>query len=69
VRSLNTSPICALVAQSIGVLGRHPELFALAKGLMRERLAVCAAHGIHIDVDPDHAYGARPSSTHTMIDD
>lgn len=49
----------------------HPELFPLAKGLMREGLAVCAAHGIHIDLDPERAYGARPSSTHksSMLQD
>ena len=71
VRNLSTSPICALTGEPIGVLGRHPELFALAKGLMREGLAVCAAHGIHIDLDPERAYGARPSSTHksSMLQD
>ena len=38
---------------------------------MREGLAVCAAHGIHIDLDPERAYGARPSSTHksSMLQD
>jgi len=71
VRNLSTSPICALTGEPIGVLGRHPELFALAKGLMREGLAVCAAHGIHIDLDPERAYDARPSSPHksSMLQD
>jgi len=71
VRNLSTSPICALTGEPIGVLGRHPELFALAKGLMREGLAVCGAHGIHIDLDPERAYGARPSSPHksSMLQD
>lgn len=71
VRNLSTSPICALTGEPIGVLGRHPELFALSKGLMREGLAVCAAHGIHIDLDPEHAYGARSTSTHksSMLQD
>ena len=71
VRNLSTSPICALTGEPIGVLGRHPELLALAKGLMREGLAVCAAHGIHIDLDLERAYGARPSSTHksSMLQD
>jgi 2-dehydropantoate 2-reductase len=71
VRNLSTSPICALTGEPISVLGRHPELFALAKALMREGLAVCAAYGIHIDVDPERAYGARPSSPHksSMLQD
>ena len=71
VRNLSTSPICALTGEPIGVLGRHPEIFALAKGLMREGLAVCAAYGIHIDLDPERAYGARPTSTHksSMLQD
>ena len=70
-RNLSTSPICVLTGEPIGVLGRHPELFALAKALMREALAVCAAHGIHIDLDPERAYGARPSSPHktSMLQD
>src|SRR5207244_5593913 len=51
LRNLSTSPICALTGEPIAVLGRHPELFALAKGLMREGLVVCAAYGIHIDLD------------------
>src|SRR5436853_261297 len=61
----------ALPGEPIAVLGRHPELFALAKGLMREGLAVCAAYGIHIDLDPERAYGARPTSTHksSMLQD
>jgi len=38
---------------------------------MREGLAVCAGHGIHIDLDPGRAYDARPSSTHksSMLQD
>ena len=31
LRNLSTSPICALTGEPIAVLGRHPELFALAK--------------------------------------
>jgi len=71
LRNLSTSPICALTGEPIAVLGRHPELFALANGLMREGLAVCAAYGIHIDLDPARAYGARPTSTHksSMLQD
>src|SRR5260370_1103603 len=71
LRNLSTSPICALTGEPIAVLGRHPELFALAKGLMREGLAVCSAYGIHIDLDPERAYGARPTSTHksSMLQD
>ena len=71
VRNLSTSPICAVTGEPIAVLGRHPELFALAKGLMREGLAVCAAYGIHIDIDPERAYGERPSSPHktSMLQD
>jgi 2-dehydropantoate 2-reductase len=71
LRNLSTSPICALTGEPIAVLGRHPELFALANGLMREGLAVCSAYGIHIDLDPERAYGARPTSTHksSMLQD
>jgi 2-dehydropantoate 2-reductase len=71
LRNLSTSPICALTGEPIAVLGRHPELFALANGLMREGLAVCSAYGIHIDLDPARAYGSRPTSTHksSMLQD
>jgi 2-dehydropantoate 2-reductase len=71
LRNLSTSPICALTGEPIAVLGRHPELFALANGLMCEGLAVCSAYGIHIDLDPERAYGARPTSTHksSMLQD
>src|SRR6267378_621130 len=39
--------------------------------LLREGLAVCAAYGIHLDLDPERAYGARPTSTHrsSMLQD
>ena len=44
MRNLSTSPICAMTGEPIGVLGRHPELFDCAEGLMREGLAVAQAH-------------------------
>ena len=71
LRNLSTSPICALTGEPIGVIGRHPELLALSQGLMREGLAVCAAHGIPVEVDFQRAYGARPTSPHksSMLQD
>src|SRR5438132_4556689 len=41
-------------------------------GAVGGHLAAClAGHGIHIDLDPERAYGARPSSTHksSMLQD
>jgi len=71
LRNLSTSPICALTGEPIGVIGRHEELFALAKALMEEGLATARAHGIAPDVTVERAYGRRPSSPHksSMLQD
>jgi 2-dehydropantoate 2-reductase len=71
LRNLSTSPICALTGEPIGVIGRHEELFGLAKALMEEGLATARAHGITPDVTVERAYGKRPSSPHksSMLQD
>jgi 2-dehydropantoate 2-reductase len=71
LRNLSTSPICALTGEAIGVIGRHGELYALAKALMAEGLATARAHGITPAVTVERAYGKRPNSTHksSMLQD
>jgi 2-dehydropantoate 2-reductase len=71
LRNLSTSPICALTGEAIGVIGRHDELFVLAKALMAEGLATARAHGITPDVTVERAYGERPNSSHksSMLQD
>jgi 2-dehydropantoate 2-reductase len=71
LRNLSTAPICALTGEPIGVIGRHDELFALARALMAEGLATARAHGIAPDVTVERAYGKRPSSPHksSMLQD
>jgi 2-dehydropantoate 2-reductase len=65
------SPICALTGEPIGVVGRHPELFELSRGLMREGLAVAKAHGIEVADNFASSYGTRPTSPHksSMLQD
>src|ERR1700730_2649 len=69
LRNLSTAPICALTGEPIGVIGRHPELFDLAKGLMEEGLAAARAHGVVPDIE--WAYGSAPNSPHksSMLQD
>jgi 2-dehydropantoate 2-reductase len=71
LRNLSTSPICALTGEPIGVIGRHEELFHLAKALMEEGLVTARAHGITPDVTVERAYGRRPASPHksSMLQD
>jgi 2-dehydropantoate 2-reductase len=71
LRNLSTSPICALTGEPIGVIGRHEELYALAKALMEEGLAAARAHGITPEVTVERAYGRRPNSPHksSMLQD
>jgi 2-dehydropantoate 2-reductase len=71
LRNLSTAPICALTGEPIGVIGRHPELFDLAKGLMAEGLAAARAHGIAPEVTVESAYGRAPNSPHksSMLQD
>ncbi|MGC2415680.1 MAG: 2-dehydropantoate 2-reductase [Stellaceae bacterium] len=71
LRNLSTSPICALTGEPIGVIGRHDELFALAKALMAEGLATARAHGITPEVTVERAYGRRPTTSHksSMLQD
>ena len=71
LRNLSTAPICALTGEPIGVIGRHPELFDLAKGLMAEGLATARAHGIVPDISVERAYGRPPNSPHksSMLQD
>jgi 2-dehydropantoate 2-reductase len=71
LRNLSTAPICALTGEPIGVIGRHPELFELAKGLMSEGLATARAHGIAPDISVERAYGRAPTSPHksSMLQD
>jgi 2-dehydropantoate 2-reductase len=71
LRNLSTAPICALTGEPIGVIGRHDELLALARGLMEEGLATARAHAIMPDVSFERAYGKRPSSPHksSMLQD
>jgi 2-dehydropantoate 2-reductase len=71
LRNLSTSPICALTGEPIGVIGRHDELFGLAKALMAEGLATARAHGITPEVTVERAYGRRPNTPHksSMLQD
>ena len=71
LRNLATSPICALSGEPIGVVGRHPELFALSRNLMREGLAVAKAHGVDVEDNFVSSYGTRPTSPHksSMLQD
>src|SRR5439155_15984023 len=71
LRNLSTSPICALTGEPIAVLGRHPELFELAKGLMSEGLATARAHGIVPDISVERAYRRAHNSPHksSMLQD
>jgi 2-dehydropantoate 2-reductase len=71
VQNMATSPICALTGEAIGVVGRHPELLAVGKALLNEGLAVAAAAGFPIDMDPDAAFRPRLRSTHksSMLQD
>jgi 2-dehydropantoate 2-reductase len=71
LRNLSTSPICALTGEPIGVIGRHDELFRLAKALMAEGLATARAHGITPEVTVERAYGRRPNTPHksSMLQD
>jgi 2-dehydropantoate 2-reductase len=71
LRNLSTSPICSLTGEPIGVIGRHPELYETSRSLMREGLAVCAAHGIDVADNFESSYGTRPTSPHksSMLQD
>lgn len=71
LRNLSTSPICALTGEPIAVVGRHPELYETSRSLMREGLAVCAAHGIDVADNFESSYGTRPNSPHksSMLQD
>src|SRR5262249_9988789 len=71
LRNLSTSPICAMTGEPIGVIGRHDELYALAKALMAEALATARAHGVTPEVTVERAYGKRPNSSHksSMLQD
>jgi 2-dehydropantoate 2-reductase len=71
LRNLSTSPICAMTGEPIGVIGRHPELFALSRALMEEGLAVAHAHGIETTIDVERAYATRTNSPHksSMLQD
>jgi 2-dehydropantoate 2-reductase len=71
LRNLATSPICALTGEPIGVIGRHPELFAASQALMREGLAAAQAHGVAVEDNFASSYGTRPSSPHksSMLQD
>jgi 2-dehydropantoate 2-reductase len=71
LRNLSTSPICALTSEPIRVIGHHSELYELSRNLMREGLAVCAAHGIAVADNFEGSYGARPTSSHksSMLQD
>jgi 2-dehydropantoate 2-reductase len=71
LRNLSTSPICAMTGEPIGVIGRHDELFALAKALMAEGLATARAHGITPEVTVERAYARRPTTSHksSMLQD
>jgi 2-dehydropantoate 2-reductase len=53
------------------VIGRHPELFELAKGLMSEGIATARAHGVVPDISVERAYGRAPNSPHksSMLQD
>jgi 2-dehydropantoate 2-reductase len=71
LRNLSTSPICAMTGEAIGVISRHPELFALAKGLMAEGLATARAHGIDPGLTVETAYARAPTTSHksSMLQD
>ncbi len=71
LRNMSTSPICSLTGEAIGVLSRHAELFALAKGLMAEGLATARAHGIDPGITVERAYAKAPTTSHksSMLQD
>jgi 2-dehydropantoate 2-reductase len=71
LRNLSTSPICAMTGEPIGVLSRHPELFALARAVMAEGLATARAHGIDPGITVEGAYARPPTTSHksSMLQD
>ncbi|MGE5268269.1 MAG: ketopantoate reductase family protein [Thiohalocapsa sp.] len=71
LRNLSTSPICSLTGEPIGILSRHPELFALAKALMAEGLATAQAHGLMPPITVERAYATAPTTPHksSMLQD
>src|SRR5579864_4993833 len=71
LRNMSTSPICSLTGEPIGILSRHAELFALAKGLMAEGLATARAHGIEPGITVERAYATAPTTAHksSMLQD
>lgn len=71
LRNLSTSPICAMTGEPISVISRHPELFALAKGLMTEGLATARAHGVDPGLTVEQVYARPPTTPHksSMLQD
>lgn len=67
LRNLSTSPICALTGEPIGIIGRHDELFALAKALMAEGLATAMAHGVDPGITVERAYATAPTTSHKSL--
>lgn len=57
------NPICCLLGAPLSILGDDPSLLQLAKALIRETLAACAAHGVRLDIDPETRFGARNLSS------
>lgn len=56
-------PICTLVRQPMAVLSRNPQLLALAKAVVAEGIAVAAASGYKLDLDPDKLFDQRRITT------
>jgi 2-dehydropantoate 2-reductase len=61
--NLSVLPICALVRQPMIVFSRNRQLLDLAKAIVREGLAVSAAAGYPLDLDPDALFDERRITT------
>lgn len=57
--NLATLPICSLVEQPMSILGRNPEILALAKAVVAEGLAVAASAGYPLGLDPEKLFDER----------
>jgi 2-dehydropantoate 2-reductase len=66
------NPIAALTGATLGQITSDPEVVALAKGVMREAMAVCDKLDVHMDVTPEQRIeGAAKLSSHkpSMLQD
>jgi 2-dehydropantoate 2-reductase len=70
--NLASFPICTLLNAPLAVFGKDAKLAGVAKAILREGIAVAAAHGVAVEVDPEAVYDpARMNSPHkpSMVQD